>query len=302
MWDERIGELIEPMTAAIAVADNDMATDVLLLALARTGELDEVARRAAHRGGAPGAQLEQRLARGAASRRPRRSRATYAWRSGWLTHLEPLAGRIAVSGISSVMGPVDGYLALALAVVRQAPRGGGAADRAAGSPRRGASRRTPRGWPDTASASASDRVVRAGRPSPVQARPKSDAGKVLGTTSPSPQEPIMSSSLYRLGRSCAAHPWRVLAAWALLVATVATLAFSFGAPLRDDWDVPGAASQHGLDLLRDHGVGGYASARVVVHDRDGDRAPVRGARRAHRAAGRPRARRRRRAGQAQRGR
>ena len=83
----------------------------------------------------------------------------------------------------------------------------------------------------------------------------------------------MSSSLYRLGRSCAAHPWRVLAAWALLVATVATLAFSFGAPLRDDWDVPGAKSQHGLDLLRDHGVGGYASARVVVHDRDGDRLP-----------------------------
>ncbi|MFC7363522.1 MMPL family transporter [Nocardioides astragali] len=83
----------------------------------------------------------------------------------------------------------------------------------------------------------------------------------------------MSSSLYRLGRSCAAHPWRVVAAWVLLVATTATLAFSFGAPLRDDWDVPGAASQRGIDLLREHGVGGYASARVVVHDLDGTALP-----------------------------
>jgi RND superfamily putative drug exporter len=80
---------------------------------------------------------------------------------------------------------------------------------------------------------------------------------------------MMSSFLYRLGRSCAAHPWRVLASWVLVIATMATLASSFGAPLRDDWDVPGAASQRGLDLLREHGVGGYASARVVVHDRSG---------------------------------
>ncbi len=29
-------------------------------------------------------------------------------------HLEPLSGRLAMSGISVVMGPVDGYLALAL--------------------------------------------------------------------------------------------------------------------------------------------------------------------------------------------
>jgi RND superfamily putative drug exporter len=79
----------------------------------------------------------------------------------------------------------------------------------------------------------------------------------------------MSTFLYRLGRSSAAHPWRVLSAWALLVVMTATLASSFGAPLRDDWDVPGARSQRGLDLLRKHGVGGYASARVVVHDRTG---------------------------------
>ena len=83
----------------------------------------------------------------------------------------------------------------------------------------------------------------------------------------------MSSYLYRLGRSSAAHPWRVVSAWVLLIATAAALASSFGAPMRDDWDVPGARAQQGIDLMREHGVGGFASARVVVHDRDGDALP-----------------------------
>ena len=42
MWDERIGELIEPIAQAIAVADNDMAADVLLLAMARAGDPDRL--------------------------------------------------------------------------------------------------------------------------------------------------------------------------------------------------------------------------------------------------------------------
>ena len=83
----------------------------------------------------------------------------------------------------------------------------------------------------------------------------------------------MSSFLYRLGRSSAAHPWRVIApgscSWppprrspprsARRCATTGTCR----AP----------ASQRGLDLLREHGVGGFASARVVVHDREGDALP-----------------------------
>ena len=83
----------------------------------------------------------------------------------------------------------------------------------------------------------------------------------------------MSSYLHRLGRSSAAHPWRVIGAWVLLVATATALASSFGAPMRDDWDVPGARAQQGIDLLREHGVGGFASARVVVHYRVGDALP-----------------------------
>jgi RND superfamily putative drug exporter len=84
----------------------------------------------------------------------------------------------------------------------------------------------------------------------------------------------MSSFLHRLGRSCAAHPWRVIGAWVVLAATVAALASSFGAPMRDDWDVPGARAQQGIDLLREHGVGGFAAARVVVHDRSGEPLPA----------------------------
>ena len=113
MWDERIGELIEPITQAIAIADNDMAADVLLLATARAGDPDRlraqltvpvthqvdnwgststwcsVAEAAAVAGDVPLA--EQMAAR-----------------------LAPLHGRMTISGISTVMGPVDGYLALAL--------------------------------------------------------------------------------------------------------------------------------------------------------------------------------------------
>ncbi len=80
----------------------------------------------------------------------------------------------------------------------------------------------------------------------------------------------MSSRLYRLGRTSAAHPWRVVCAWLLLIVAAAALASSFGEPLRDDWDVPGARAQQGIDQLREHGVGGFASARVVVHDAEGD--------------------------------
>jgi ABC-type amino acid transport substrate-binding protein len=43
--------------------------------------------------------------------------------------LAPLSGRVAVSGISSVMGPEDGYLALALAACGRHEQATAAADR-----------------------------------------------------------------------------------------------------------------------------------------------------------------------------
>ena len=44
-------------------------------------------------------------------------------------HLVPYSGRIAISGISSVMGPVDGSLALALATCGQGEQATAAAER-----------------------------------------------------------------------------------------------------------------------------------------------------------------------------
>lgn len=82
----------------------------------------------------------------------------------------------------------------------------------------------------------------------------------------------MTRLLYRLGRGAAAHPWRTLSAWVLIALVVAGLAATLGGTPQDDYDVPGARSQVGIDQLRAHlpGAGGTA-ARVVVHDRSGDR-------------------------------
>jgi RND superfamily putative drug exporter len=80
----------------------------------------------------------------------------------------------------------------------------------------------------------------------------------------------MSRLLHRLGRSTAAHPWRTIFAWVLIAVGVYALAGSVGGTTQDNWDIPGARAQVGIDQLREHTPGaGNASARVVVHTRDG---------------------------------
>ncbi|HEY7717590.1 MAG TPA: MMPL family transporter, partial [Pedococcus sp.] len=80
----------------------------------------------------------------------------------------------------------------------------------------------------------------------------------------------MSRLLHRLGHGAAAHPWRTLAAWLLATAAVLGLAAAFGGTPQDDYDVPGARAQVGVEMLRDHVPGaGNAYARVVVHDQRG---------------------------------
>jgi RND superfamily putative drug exporter len=80
----------------------------------------------------------------------------------------------------------------------------------------------------------------------------------------------MSGPLYRLGRSSALHPWRTLLFWALAATAVFAVGSVSGGTPHDDWDVPNAPAQHGIDLLRAHVPGaGNAGAQVVVHDRDG---------------------------------
>ena len=85
---------------------------------------------------------------------------------------------------------------------------------------------------------------------------------------PTPRRPL----LYRLGHGAAAHPWRTLSAWVVLVLVVVGLAATFGGTPQDDYNVPGARSQVGIDQLRAHLPGaGNTAARVVVHDRTGGR-------------------------------
>ena len=82
----------------------------------------------------------------------------------------------------------------------------------------------------------------------------------------------MSFLLHRLGRGAAAHPWRTISAWLVVAVAVFGLAGAFGGTTQDNWNIPGAKAQQGIDLLRAHTPGaGNATARVVVHDRDGGR-------------------------------
>jgi RND superfamily putative drug exporter len=80
----------------------------------------------------------------------------------------------------------------------------------------------------------------------------------------------MSRLLHRLGRSTAAHPWRTIFAWLLVAVGIYALAGSIGGTPQDNWDIPNARAQVGIDQLREHTPGaGDASARVVVHTKDG---------------------------------
>ncbi|MGZ5400985.1 MAG: MMPL family transporter, partial [Nocardioides sp.] len=80
----------------------------------------------------------------------------------------------------------------------------------------------------------------------------------------------MSRFLYRLGSGSAAHPWRTIFAWVLIAGVVIGLGSAFGGTPQDDYDVPDARAQVGVDQLREHlPEAGYASAQVVVHDPEG---------------------------------
>jgi RND superfamily putative drug exporter len=73
--------------------------------------------------------------------------------------------------------------------------------------------------------------------------------------------------LHRLGLASARHPWRTIAAWVLVVVAVSAAATTWGGALRDNWDVPGARAQTGLEQVRDHvPASGGSSAQVVLHD------------------------------------
>ncbi|MCU1474112.1 MMPL family transporter, partial [Amnibacterium sp.] len=82
----------------------------------------------------------------------------------------------------------------------------------------------------------------------------------------------MTAFLYRLGRTAHRHPWRVVAAWVLLLLVFCVGGFGFGGKLADSFTIPGTESQAALDRLDavfPQAAGG--SAQVVLVAPSGQR-------------------------------
>ena len=80
----------------------------------------------------------------------------------------------------------------------------------------------------------------------------------------------MSQFLFRLGRRCARHPWRVLGVWLTIAAAVVGLDAQLGGTTKDNFTVPGVEAQQADDLLNDNfpqfsGLSG----QLVFHVDDG---------------------------------
>jgi hypothetical protein len=129
LWTDQIAELIEPLEAANAAAGNDLARDVLLQVLARANDVDRVREELT----IPIEHLVENWSSSSTWCCVAEAAAVAGdpvVAARMVDRLAPLSGRIVLSGISTVMGPVDGYLALALAVSGREAEATAAADRA----------------------------------------------------------------------------------------------------------------------------------------------------------------------------
>jgi RND superfamily putative drug exporter len=80
----------------------------------------------------------------------------------------------------------------------------------------------------------------------------------------------VSGVLYRLGRSCAHHPFRVLGVWLVAAFAIVTLQGTFGGEFNNNFRVPGTESQEAADILSDRFPSqSGASARIVLHAEEG---------------------------------
>ncbi len=80
----------------------------------------------------------------------------------------------------------------------------------------------------------------------------------------------MSTALYRLGRWCADHGWRVVAAWLVVLAVAGTLAGTVGRPLTSQVSIPGTEFERVLTTLGTEvpsAAGGFG--RVVLESDSG---------------------------------
>jgi RND superfamily putative drug exporter len=80
----------------------------------------------------------------------------------------------------------------------------------------------------------------------------------------------VSAFLYRLGHSCARHPFRVLGIWLVAAVAVVALQGAAGGKYDNSIRVPGVESQRAADVLSGTFPSqGGKTARVVFHTNDG---------------------------------
>jgi RND superfamily putative drug exporter len=80
----------------------------------------------------------------------------------------------------------------------------------------------------------------------------------------------VSALLYRLGRSSARHPFRVIGLWLVAAIAVVALQGAAGGQFDDSFRVPGVESQRAADILKDRFPSHAGqSTRIVVHIDDG---------------------------------
>ncbi len=80
----------------------------------------------------------------------------------------------------------------------------------------------------------------------------------------------MSSFLYRLGRWCAAHAWRTLTIWLVLLVGIGALAATVGKPLSSQISIPGTTFQKVIDGLgKEIPQAAGGAGTVVLRSADG---------------------------------
>ncbi|MER7971669.1 MMPL family transporter [Streptomyces sp. NPDC096080] len=86
---------------------------------------------------------------------------------------------------------------------------------------------------------------------------------------PRTDRPPAAGLLRRIGEGCARHHVVVIVVWLVALVALQFLNRSFGGTYSDDFALPGAQSQQGLDVLKKHdpAAGGYGS-QIVLHDTD----------------------------------
>src|SRR4051794_17212881 len=83
---------------------------------------------------------------------------------------------------------------------------------------------------------------------------------------PTSRRTPMSAFLFRLGRSSARHPFRVLGLWLFAAVAVVMLQGAAGGTFDNSSRVPGVESQHAADVLNNRfPTQGGQSARIVLH-------------------------------------